>query len=189
MTLTSEQARTYVGRAVFDFDHEMVGAVDAIYFCDATGLPTWFSFTTDFFAERDAFVPAGQVSPFSEGITIPIDRGLIRSMPRIKPRNGALSSAQVARLHEFFGTFSGEHFASAHEARRSSPSATSFPIRTRCSADVPTRRRSVPGCPGRTSRTTSLFRHREPRTLRITPGAAPSCPVFRPGSAESARSR
>jgi hypothetical protein len=53
--------RTSGGR-VFDFDHEMAGEVDAIYFCDSTGVPSWLSFTTDFFAERDAFVPAAQIT-------------------------------------------------------------------------------------------------------------------------------
>jgi len=115
MTLTSEEVRTYVGRTVFDSDHEMVGQADHVYFCDSTGIPAWLSFACDFFAERDAFVPAAQITPFSQGLSIPLDRALIRTMPRIKPRGGALSSAQVARLHEFFGTFSGEHFASAHE--------------------------------------------------------------------------
>lgn len=115
MTLISEEVRKYVGRTVFDSDHEMVGAVDGIYFSDATGEPVWVSFSTDFFAERDAFVPAAQITPFAQGLSIPLDRDTIRHMPRIKPRGGALSSAQVARLHEFFGTFSGQHFASAHE--------------------------------------------------------------------------
>ncbi|GLY16288.1 hypothetical protein Kisp01_33030 [Kineosporia sp. NBRC 101677] len=115
MTLTGEQVRKYVGRAVFDADHEMVGEVDAVYFSDDTGEPAWVSFHTDFFAERDAFVPATQIVPTGEGVSIPLPRDVIRSMPRIKPRDGALSSAQVARLHEFFGTFSGQHFASAHE--------------------------------------------------------------------------
>lgn len=115
MTLTGEAARKYVGLTVFDSDHEMVGQVDGIYFSDATGEPAWVSFHTDFFAERDAFVPAAQITPFGQGISVPLDRDTIRSMPRIKPRDGALSSAQVARLHEFFGTFSGQHFASAHE--------------------------------------------------------------------------
>jgi hypothetical protein len=127
MTLTSEEVRTYVGRTVFDFDHEMVGAVDAIYFCDSTGVPVWLSFTTDFFAERDAFVPAAQITPFGQGLSIPLGLDLIRAMPRIKPRNGALSSAQVARLHEFFGTFSGQHFASAHEGAPKFPERNPVP--------------------------------------------------------------
>ncbi|GAB3252539.1 hypothetical protein [Kineosporia babensis] len=115
MTLTGEEARKYLGRTVFDSEHEMLGEVDGIYFSDVTGEPDWVSFHTDFFAERDAFVPASQIIPFAEGISIPLPRNMIREMPRIKPRGGALSSAQVARLHEFFGTFSGQHFASAHE--------------------------------------------------------------------------
>jgi hypothetical protein len=156
MTLTSEEVRTYVGRTVFDFDHEMVGAVDAIYFCDSTGVPVWLSFTTDFFAERDAFVPAAQITPFGQGLSIPLGLDLIRAMPRIKPRNGALSSAQVARLHEFFGTFSGQHFAFPRDG-----------VRHRNSRAERAARRHPSG-------------HREPRTL-IRPDAEPSCPVFRQG--------
>ncbi|MBT0773865.1 hypothetical protein KIH74_33280 [Kineosporia sp. J2-2] len=115
MTLTAEEVRTYVGRMVFDSDHEMLGPVEGIYFNDSTGVPEWLSFSTDFLSYRDAFVPAATVVPFGEGISLPLDREILRHMPRIKPREGALSSAQVARLHEYFGTFSGEHFSSAHE--------------------------------------------------------------------------
>ncbi|GAB6897399.1 PRC-barrel domain-containing protein [Kineosporia succinea] len=115
MTLTGEEARKYLGRTVFDADHVLVGQVDGIYFNDATGTPDWVAFHTDFFAERDAFVPSAQIIPFAEGLSIPLGRDVIMLMPRIKPRDHALSSAQVARLHEFFGTFSGEHFTSAHE--------------------------------------------------------------------------
>ena len=114
-TLTGEEARKYLGRTVFDSDHEMVGQVDRIYFSDATGEPVWVSISTDFLAERDAFIPAAQIVPFGEGVSIPLARRTIQQMPRIEPHDGVLSSAQVARLHEFFGTFSGQHFASAHQ--------------------------------------------------------------------------
>ncbi len=154
MTLTGEQVRKYVGRAVFDADHEMVGEVDAVYFSDDTGEPAWVSFHTDFFAERDAFVPVTQIVPTGEGVSIPLPRDVIRSMPRIKPRDGALSSAQVARLHEFLGRSRASISPRLTRVPRSSPTSVTSRTRASRSRAVRTRPPSVPGSRARTSRTT-----------------------------------
>ena len=108
MTLTGgpipDQARTYVGRTVFDADHERLGEIDGLYTDGATGDLAWVSFPTDFLAERSAFVPAAQITPFSDGVSIPLDRATLRNMPRVHPVGGVLSGSDVARLSDFFGT-------------------------------------------------------------------------------------
>ncbi|GAA3596908.1 hypothetical protein GCM10022223_10210 [Kineosporia mesophila] len=127
MTLTGEEVRTYVGLTVFDATEMMVGKADGIWFDDATGVPAWMSFSTSFFVERDAFVPAARITPFARGLLVPLVRDDIRNMPRIKPRDHALSGVQVARLHEFFGTFAGEHLTSAHEGAPQFPQPSTVP--------------------------------------------------------------
>jgi len=115
MTLTGEQARSSLGHHLLDTHRKPVGVVDGIYFDDDTGDLTWVAFSTPVLIWRDAFVPAEFVTPDGKELQAPVDPAMLLEMPRIKPRDGMLSGAQVARLHDFFGTFTGTHLTGAHE--------------------------------------------------------------------------
>lgn len=59
-------------------------------------------------AIQHRFVPAGALtSGFDDRLSLAFGGDVLDNQPHIEPRDGALSSAQVARLHEFFHTFDG----------------------------------------------------------------------------------
>ncbi|GAB6897406.1 PRC-barrel domain-containing protein [Kineosporia succinea] len=122
MDLKPEEARDLVGRTLHDVRGERLGDVSGVYFNDAGHDAEWLSVTD---GENVSFVPASALtSDASDQLSLTFDRGMLDNQPKIEPHDGALSNAQVARLHEFFHTFDGRtRITSATSGAAADPSA------------------------------------------------------------------
>ncbi|GAB3252545.1 PRC-barrel domain-containing protein [Kineosporia babensis] len=103
MKLKPAQARELIGNPLLDSHGDQVGEVDGVYFDGASGDLAWVSFAVD---DEHKFVPAAEIAT-GEQTRMSFSRDALAEQPRIRPHDGALSNAQVARLHEFFHTFDG----------------------------------------------------------------------------------
>jgi sporulation protein YlmC with PRC-barrel domain len=113
LNLKPQEARELVGRPIHDSRGERLGEVRGVYFNDVDRDLEWVSFATD---GPVRFVPADQVKDGEDYLTLTFTEDMFANQPRIEPHDGALSNAQVARLHEFFHTFDGHtHITTASE--------------------------------------------------------------------------
>ena len=113
LNLKPEEARELVGRPIHDSRGERLGDVRGVYFNDVDQDLEWVSFATD---DTLRFAPADQLRDGQNRLTLPFTEDIFANQPHIEPHDGALSNAQVARLHEFFHTFDGHtHITTASE--------------------------------------------------------------------------
>ncbi|GLY30279.1 PRC-barrel domain-containing protein [Kineosporia sp. NBRC 101731] len=104
MNVKPQEARELVGRPIHDARGEHLGDVSGVYFNDSGHTFDWLSIIS---GDATAFVPAGGLRDDQERLTLPFSGDVLDNQPHIEPHDGALSNAQVARLHEFFHTFDG----------------------------------------------------------------------------------
>lgn len=110
-----------MGRPLHDSGGDHLGDVSGVYFNDADRSLEWVSVAVlAGVGQREAgqdvaasgveqkFVPAGSLRPTpNDRLTMTFSRDMLVNQPHIEAHDGALSNAQVARLHEFFHTFDG----------------------------------------------------------------------------------
>ena len=104
MDVKPHEARELVGRPLHDAGGERLGEISGVYFNDAGRNLEWVSFAIE---DGHRFVPAADVRGEQDRLTLPFSQGMLANQPPIEAHDGALSAAQVARLHEFFQTFDG----------------------------------------------------------------------------------
>jgi len=75
---------------------------------------------------QQRFVPAGALTKASgDRLALSFDADVLANQPYMEARDGALSNAQVARLHEFFHTFDGHsRITTASESGPTAATAT-----------------------------------------------------------------
>jgi hypothetical protein len=102
MTFTSEDARDYVGRTLYDAGGHTVGKIEAMLFEDSTESPEWAEVSIGHLSTKERLVPLASARPSGEGLAVPFSKETVKDAPDVEARDGHVSPEAGVALHTYY---------------------------------------------------------------------------------------
>jgi uncharacterized protein (TIGR02271 family) len=100
--LGQDQIDNLIGRDVYGTDGGKIGTAVQVYADNETGNPEWVTVQTGLFGTKVSFVPLADASVSGEEITVPYDKGFVKSAPSID-EDGNLTQDEERELYAYYG--------------------------------------------------------------------------------------
>ena len=100
-TMTLEQLRDARGLPVYAADGDKIGAVEELFYDEATGRPEWIGIGTGFFGTKRVLVPTAGADMRGDGVYVPYDKDQVKDSPDID--SDEISESTERELATYYG--------------------------------------------------------------------------------------
>ena len=103
--ITLERFRDLEGTDVYDPNGEKIGAVDEVFYDNATGVPEWISVGTGFLRLNKAVVPIEGIQFAGDKIVVPFEKERVKASPDVG--TDEITPEQERELCSYYGITHG----------------------------------------------------------------------------------